>query len=517
MENTLKDRLDQIDALIDKGNRMIDTGNKGSELVSRVADLLEKLAENRKEIVSSLHKWKESSNRAKSSENLQDQRSLLKQTLIEADTLTQRTKGLSLNSLAEGFLETHTAMLSMMTANIAFSLLDGYLTRKTIKKGFNQVNVTLEQGFVNIASTLTKGFERLDATFNWGISELIWRLDQQSTTAAQIRDILISPLDTQARELRQRGIESYNYGWFDVALLDLQEAMEKARVDFVAAHYIGNIYLFYEVDYEKAIYYFGQAARFSEPKSKRYHLTALMHQGFAYYLAEHENKTDDWLNAAKCLRKAVKIAPDSLELRFQLAQYSCLCGDEQTALDNLDYIIRSDVRYVVRVLLESDFFDLRSQIESIIFIYQKELEIMVRDRIKIHEYYVNVIRNPPKVLLGSISGQTIREWDAYSSDYPSHISADENENIYVCYGYDGDDDILRYLGRLSDIVELFGNGDVISLRTALDAINRLPVPEEKKGHIIVTFWAPQEQRSYGEWFIDRGYDFPYYGIGGDLL
>jgi hypothetical protein len=102
---------------------------------------------------------------------------------------------------------------------------------RTLGRGLAGLSLTLGTGLQQLNHAMDAGFQQLSAEFSWGLSELLWRADQQGEMVAQIRDALVKPLETQSRELRERAIYSYDLGWMDEALPDFLEAMEKSRID----------------------------------------------------------------------------------------------------------------------------------------------------------------------------------------------------------------------------------------------------------------------------------------------
>ena len=269
----------------------------------------------------------------------------------QVSTLITDNPGMAVSDVASSASALSAVNPAALVVTSAVTLIDGYLTRRALRQGFKEVNKTLREGFDNVmgaldqgfnqvTETLQSGFKQLDARFAWGFNEIMWRIDQQSETSEKILNALVYVKDTRAHELRERGIRSYNYGWYPEALVDLTDALEKARVDYVAAHYIGNIYLFHMRDYEKAVRYYGLAARYSKPyhNTTPHYLAALMHQALAYYLSTSGDTRENCKQAAICIKEALKVAPDNLELHYQYAQYSAVSEDKEPAVESFEKI-----------------------------------------------------------------------------------------------------------------------------------------------------------------------------------
>lgn len=149
--------------------------------------------------------------------------------------------------------------------------------------------------------------------------------------------------------------------------------MEKAKVDYIVAHYIGNIYMFYKKDIDKAIFYYEQAAKFSEPYSTRHRVIAPTYQALAYYLADTDHKEKDWEMAAGCVEQAKNLSLDNLELDYLFAQYSALSGQTTQACETIARLIRADPKYIVKIISEPDFTLINDQMSEIFCEYEHEL------------------------------------------------------------------------------------------------------------------------------------------------
>ena len=49
-----------------------------------------------------------------------------------------------------------------------------------------------------------QGINELRAAFEWGISEVVWQIEQNRKYLRNILEVLMAPLDTRARERRRR-------------------------------------------------------------------------------------------------------------------------------------------------------------------------------------------------------------------------------------------------------------------------------------------------------------------------
>ncbi|WKZ20213.1 MAG: hypothetical protein QY310_06515 [Candidatus Jettenia sp. CY-1] len=496
MDNQLIDSLKKIKSYIKQGNAIIDTCRITYDLIGNVSRLIKHTKRDVPDddvLDEFLNNLSHPRRIKQKREDIEDQL----RTIITESSIVARGNPASIANIAQKVFSNNLSLLSGLSVSIVSSLVDGYLTRRTIKEGFESVNKTLRYGFDGVISNMVNGFERLDATFNWGFSELIWRIDQQTSIAEDIRKALTEPLTTQSRELRKRGIEAYNYGWFDVALKDLHEAMEKVRIDFVVVQYIGNIYLFHEQDYDKAIFYYGEAARFSDPKSIPHYVFALFHQALAYYLARHKSKIDDYRSACSCLQKAVDKMPENLELRYQLAQYCVLAERKEDGLKELDVVLRSDPRYLLKVILEPDFDSAKIDIERLIASLVEDLGRKVRERMVPHLEIIREIESPPKLRIYNyvyISHDVSKIPKSKGSvDYRA---IKEDSESFLQPDYQNNRNIIDYIKKFQNVAELYANGDLISLHAALDAINLLPLPKKIKDSVVITLYTDNGSRPF---------------------
>lgn len=117
---------------------------------------------------------------------------------------------------------------------------------------------------------IEQGIESLQATFEWGISEVVWQIEQNREVLQNILKVLMNPLDTQAKERRKRAEEAYSYGWIDDAEEEFLASEKLNKFDFAIHISLGMIYLFHKVDKNKALECFEKAIKYAKPKSAYY-------------------------------------------------------------------------------------------------------------------------------------------------------------------------------------------------------------------------------------------------------
>lgn len=201
-----------------------------------------------------------------------------------------------------------------------------------------------------------EGMYGLKAAFEFGISEVVWQLEQNRQFLKNILEVLIAPLDTQAKELRRRAEEAYANGWFDDALEDFLESEQKNKYDFSVHISIGLIYLFQKVNREKAFEYFEKAVKYAKPKSQYHASFALLHAALI------KRDLDLAGDAEKLSDEAVNLSPDFVEANYQNALYNALLNKPDRAIPNLKKAISIDINYCDKIHNEKAFDSIRTNV-----------------------------------------------------------------------------------------------------------------------------------------------------------
>lgn len=220
----------------------------------------------------------------------------------------------------------------------------------------------ISEGIDNVAYGVEKveeGIYGLKAAFEWGISEVVWQIEQNRGVLKGILAVLMAPLDTQAKELRRRAEDAYTNGWFEDALEDFLESEKKNKYDFSVHISIGMIYLFQKIDKEKALEYFDKAIKYAKPKSPYHASCALLYKALI--------KRDFGLieEAERCADEAVKLCPDFAEALYQNAQYNAILNKPDKAIPLLRKAIEIDVNYCAKIYNENDFDKIRPYIDKL--------------------------------------------------------------------------------------------------------------------------------------------------------
>lgn len=220
----------------------------------------------------------------------------------------------------------------------------------------------ISEGIDNVAygvERVEEGIYGLKAAFEWGISEVVWQIEQNRHVLQGILMVLMAPLDTQAKELRRRAEDAYTNGWFEDALEDFLESEKKNKYDFIVHISIGMIYLFQKIDKEKALEYFDKAIKYAKPKSPYHASYALLYKALI--------KRDFGLieEAERYTAEAVELCPDFAEALYQNALYNALLNKPDKAIPLLRKAIEMDVNYCAKIDNENGFDKIRPYIDNL--------------------------------------------------------------------------------------------------------------------------------------------------------
>lgn len=225
--------------------------------------------------------------------------------------------------------------------------------------------------------------EDIKAIFEWGLSDIIWTLEQQREVLIDILNVLQQPLDTQAKELRGRGENAFKNGWYDDALKEFKESEEKNRYDFTIHMFLGFIYLNHKKDITTALEYFEKAAKYAEPKSPYYSAYALLYVSWIYYLNE------DYKKAYETSKKGLELYSTIYELHYRHAQYCSLVGNFDEAIEHLNIsIVDGDRYFILRADAEKDFDKMKREMIMFFQNLRKETAFTAKKEIKKTENFI---------------------------------------------------------------------------------------------------------------------------------
>jgi tetratricopeptide (TPR) repeat protein len=204
-----------------------------------------------------------------------------------------------------------------------------------------------------------QGIYELRSAFEWGISEVVWQIEQNREVLKTILEILMAPLDTQAKERRKRAEEAFANGWIDDAETEFLESEKLNKFDFSIHISLGIIYLFHNIDKTKALSYFEKAIKYARPKTPYHTSYALLHKALIKFdLAE----IDD---AERCAAEAIQLCPDFTEALYQDAQYNAQLKNMAKSISNPEKAIKKDKYYCLKAHKDPLFDPIRERVNEL--------------------------------------------------------------------------------------------------------------------------------------------------------
>lgn len=204
-----------------------------------------------------------------------------------------------------------------------------------------------------------QGIYELKATFEWGISEVVWQIEQNRAVLKDILEVLMAPLDTQAKERRKRAEEAYANGWVEDAEEEFLESEKLNKFDFSIHISLGMFYLFHKIDKEKSLSYFVKAIKYSKPKSAFHTSYALLHKALIHF------DMGNTVEAEEASFEAINLSPNFTEALYQNAQYNAQLLNIDKSIATLEKAIRSDKLYCLKANKDPMFDPIRERVNRL--------------------------------------------------------------------------------------------------------------------------------------------------------
>lgn len=204
-----------------------------------------------------------------------------------------------------------------------------------------------------------EGIYELKSAFEWGISEVVWQIEQNREVLKSILEVLMAPLDTQAKERRKRAEEAFANGWIDDAEEEFLESEQLNKFDFSIHISLGIIYLFSKIDKMKALSYFEKAIKYAKPKSAYHTSYALLYKSLIKF------DFGEVKDAEKFTTEAIGLSPDFAEALYQNAQYNAQLMNIDKSISNLEKAIKKDKYYCLKAHKDPLFDPIRAQVNQL--------------------------------------------------------------------------------------------------------------------------------------------------------
>ena len=207
---------------------------------------------------------------------------------------------------------------------------------------------------------VVEGISELKATFEWGISEVVWQIEQNRKELESINAGIWHPFDAAARNKKELAQKAFDRGWFGDAEKYFLDSANIISFDFSVYISLGMIYLFHKVDRQKALSYFDKAIIYAKPESNYYTSYALLYKSLILFdfgkVREAEQHSQE----------AIDLSPTFVEAYYQNAQYNSKLGDFSKAINRLEFAINNDKRYALKAEADDLFEPMKSHILDLI-------------------------------------------------------------------------------------------------------------------------------------------------------
>lgn len=250
-----------------------------------------------------------------------------------------------------------------------------------------------QQGFDSLNNTLNYGFYYMSEGLS-DINKSILAMNEAICNKLdEIHDIVNNPRLTAARELYRRASTNFEKGYYEEALEDCLQAVEKEKTDYISWYLLGNIYLYGAgkfsnvINLDKAEEAFINASKYidadltvnseaNELGSQIYFCLAQTRYFLSndFFVEGNEDSADKKLEQAEQgNRTAVRLGPSNNEIQYAQAKYLHLLNKDDESLRILDKIIDNDKNIAVKAVNDESFKTIWSKIEELIEVKRKKL------------------------------------------------------------------------------------------------------------------------------------------------
>lgn len=264
---------------------------------------------------------------------------------------------------------------------------------QTYQQGLSGVSNQLDHGFSGVSRELGQ----MTAAFSFGLNHISHGISTMSHSLSfmsdsicerldALHDIANNPLLTQSQELYRSALVNYNKCFFEEALDDVKQAIEKYKTDYMSWFLMGHIYTFGKgefsnvINLEQAINAFTQAAKYNSPNVKEsqdarllaaeiyfYWGTAQYLQSNALFQTEKKDEATEMLaGALTSFEKSFQYSNKMLEALFNTARCKVRLNQKNAAITDLEKLFLLDRNYCISVCNDTDFTGIKNDIEALI-------------------------------------------------------------------------------------------------------------------------------------------------------
>lgn len=248
-----------------------------------------------------------------------------------------------------------------------------------------------------LANTFKQGFNSINNTLNLGFGYLGNKIDVLSDKICskldKIHDILNNPRLTASRELYRNALKDFQNRYYEEALENCTEAIEKNKTDYISWFLLGKIYFcgkskFSNVlDIKKAEEAFLNAAKYVDAVIGKTEEANIFASEIYYYLGHTrliisndyliENKIEEsnkkLLEAEEASRTSYQLSHENLLARYEQAKHLHFLGNDDEALQLLKEVIIKEKNFAIKAVNDKNFESLWNKIGAIIESLRKGL------------------------------------------------------------------------------------------------------------------------------------------------
>jgi len=244
------------------------------------------------------------------------------------------------------------------------------ISQQRMQKGIDNISQNLQEFTSTVEKglfSINEGLQGLQSAFEWGISEVVWQLEQNRVVLKEILEILMAPLDTQAKELKRRAEDAYANGWYDDALEDFLESEKINKYDFSVHISIGLINLFHLIDKKQSLKYFEKAIKYAKPKSPYHASYSLLYKALIL------RDMGQIKQAEECTTEAISLTPTLIEARYQNAQYNAILRNTEKAITVLKEILKKNICYCIKLDNDPTFNKIKTDVDKLLLKVKDQL------------------------------------------------------------------------------------------------------------------------------------------------
>lgn len=268
---------------------------------------------------------------------------------------------------------------------------------QTYKQGFDSVNNTLDLGFEKMAfgmNNIANGMNDIANSISAMSDAICSKLDE-------LHGIMSNPRLTAARELFRRAADNFEKGYFEEALEDCKQAVEKEKTDFISWFLLGQIYLYGAGKFSNVINLpeaekaFLNAAKYIDADLGNSNEARQLASQIYYYLGQtkyflsndllvkgkKEESTRKLVEAEKNTSESIRLDGKNSKVLYDNVKQLHFLGKDKEALKILKGLIRQGTDFAVFSLNDKNLKSIWSDIEKMILELRDELFSKIKSQL----------------------------------------------------------------------------------------------------------------------------------------